>query len=316
MIRAVFHHACDPWLRDRLAATVDADVRIDIVEGASGSELDRALAQADVLMHVLHPVTEAMMARAPALKLIQKIGVGLDAIDLAAAENRGIAVCNMPGTNTQAVVELTLGLMLSVLRRIPELDHRLRDKGGWELPTGAQGLFGEISGKVVGLVGYGHVARRLEVVLDALGAREILIHTRNPVRPSIGRSVSRQEVLERSDILSLHIPDSAETHNWLDAGALALMKPGAILVNTARGGLVDEAALIDALATGHLAGAGLDVYATEPLTANAAILAAPNVVALPHVAWLTRETLGRSLVAARENIRRLADGRELCNRLV
>ena len=312
-MHVVFHHPCGDWLRAQLARLEHDRCTVEVVADARGPAADRALEKADVLLHVLHPVTGAMMSGAPNLKLIQKIGVGLDAIDLEAARARQIAVCNMPGTNTQAVVELTLGLMLSVLRGIPALDEQLRRQGIWVMPPSAQGQFGEISGKVVGLVGYGHVARRLEVVLDALGAT-VLIHGRTPVSPAIGTYADREALLQQSDIVSLHMPETAETKNWLDAEAIARMKPGAIVINTARGGLIDEAALAAALRDGRISGAGLDVFANEPVDPGAAILSAPNVVALPHVAWLTRDTLRRSLSAARENIARLLDGRELLDR--
>jgi len=312
-MRAVFHHPCGPWLEQRIAAVIGDIATVADVPDASGAAFDRALAQADVLLHVLHPVTAAMMERAPNLRLIQKIGVGLDAIDLAAAQQRGIAVCNMPGTNTQAVVELTLGLMLSVLRGLPGLDNHLRAQGGWALPLSAQGRFAEIAGKTVGLVGHGQVARRLAVVLEALGA-EVLIVARSEIVPPDSRQVGKAELLARADILSLHIPETPETRLWLDAPAIAAMKPGAVVINTARGGLVDEAALSAALASGHLAGAGLDVFAQEPLAPQAAIRTAPGIVATPHIAWLTRETLERSLGVARDNIERLADGRPLVHR--
>ena len=315
MINAVFHHPCGQWLQARIAALQSDTLRIEIVPDAAGRDVIAAMAKADILLHVLHPVSQETLDAAPGLKLIQKIGVGLDAIDLDAAKARGIAVCNMPGTNTQAVVELTLGLMLSVLRGIPKLDHRLRETGEWALSPSAQGQFGEIAGKVVGLVGYGHVARRLAVVLGALGA-EVLITARRPIRPETGSYATKEELLERANIVSLHIPETPETRHWLDAEAIARLKPGAVVINTARGGLVDEVALTNALRSGHLAGAGLDVFACEPLPAGASILAAPNVVALPHVAWLTRETLDRSLVAACENIGRLVDGLPLRNRHV
>lgn len=314
-MRALFHHPSGPWLRQQLAALESDQLAIEIVAEAGGPDLEETLAKSDVLLHVLHPVSAAMMARAPNLQLIQKIGVGLDAIDLEAARARKIAVCNMPGTNTQAVVELTLGLMLSVLRGIPALDDQLRRRGTWALPPSAQGQFGEISGKVVGLVGYGHVARRLEVVLDALGAT-VLIHSRTAFSPAIGTCAPRHVLLAQSDIISLHVPETVETRNWLDAKAIDQMKPGAVVINTARGRLIDEKAMIAALKSGHLAGAGLDVFAQEPLDRGSAILSAPNVVALPHVAWLTRETLQRSLDAARENITRLRQGYALLNRHV
>lgn len=314
MMRAVFHHPCNDWLRERIAASVPNGIAIDIVEEAEGPHLDRALTHADMLLHVLHPVTDAMMARAPRLSLIQKVGVGLDAVDLAAAKARGIAVCNMPGTNSQAVAELTLGLMLAVLRRVPALDHRLRTEGRWDLPEGAQGLFGEISGKVVGLVGYGEVSRRLEPVLHALGVRDILICTRSAARPRHGRLASKRSVIENADIISLHLPGTDATRGWLDADAISRTKRGAVIVNTSRGSVIDEAALAAALWAGHLGGAGLDVYAQEPLPSGADILSAPNVVTLPHVAWLTRDTLDRSLAVATENASRLLAGAPLLNR--
>jgi phosphoglycerate dehydrogenase-like enzyme len=314
VMRAVFHHPCDAWLRERIATFAGEGVSIEIVEEAAGGPVDRALEGADVLLHVLHPVTREMMGRATGLKLIQKIGVGLDAIDLDAARDRGIAVCNMPGTNSQAVAELALGLMLAVLRGIPKMDHRLRCEGRWDLPGGAQGSFGEIGGKVIGLVGYGEVARRLEPVLHALGAREILICTRGDATPAVGRRVSKSELLDRADILSLHLPGTEESRHWLDATAISAMKAGAVVVNTSRGTVIDENALADALHSGRLGGAGLDVYAEEPPSPGAAILSAPNVVALPHIAWLTRDTLDRSLAVASENIARLSAGKPLLHR--
>lgn len=315
MMRAVFHHPCGPWLQERIAGLQSDTLNIDIVPDAAGAELERSLADAEILLHVLHPVTDEMMAAAPGLKLVQKIGVGLDAIDLDAAKARNIAVCNMPGTNTQAVVELTLGLMLSVLRAIPALDRQLQQQRQWSLPLSAQAKFGEISGKAVGLVGYGKVAQRLAIVLEALGA-EVLINTRGPVSPAIGSWVEKNELLEKADIISLHIPETPDTRHWFDANAFARLKPGAILVNTARGALIDEIAMADALHSGRLAGAGLDVFANEPLSANDPVLSAPNIIATPHIAWLTRETLQRSLTAAIDNINRLASGKDLHNRHV
>lgn len=313
-MRALFHHPCGEWLRERLEALAADGLQVEIVAEADGPALRDALSRAEVLLHVLHPVTAPMMDAAPDLALIQKIGVGLDAIDREAARARGIAVCNMPGTNTGAVVEATLGLMLSVLRRIPEQDARLRaGAGGWALPPSAQGAFGEIAGRTVALVGYGAVARRLARVLAALGA-EVIVVSRRPIADPAVTRVDKDEALARADILSLHVPDAPETRGWLDAGAFARMKPGAVVINTARGTLVDEAALIDALGSGRLAGAGLDVFAAEPLPPDAPILSAPNTVVQPHLAWLTRETFERSLAAVLRNIEALRTGAPLANR--
>lgn len=314
-MRAVFHHSCGPWLRYHLDALKHSSLKVDIITEASGLSLDRALAHADVLLHVLHPVTAAMMDAAPRLRLIQKIGVGLDMIDLAAARERDIAVCNMLGTNTQAVAEATLGLMLAVLRQIPALDARLRNTGVWNLPPEAQGTFGEIGGKTVGLVGFGAVARRLAGILSATGAT-VIATSRHPFEDEAVRRVDKVELLERSDIVSLHVPAMPETRNWLDSDAITRMKRGAVLINTARGSLVDEAALVDALQNGHLSGAGLDVFSVEPLPRDAPILSMPNVVVQPHLAWLTRETFMRSLDAIQRNVDALRKGQPLENRYV
>lgn len=315
LMKAVFHHPAGPWLTERLAAPGEGAHRFTVVAEADGPALDAALGDAEVLLHVLHPVTEAMMAGAPRLRLVQKIGVGLDAIDRHAARARGIAVCNMPGTNTAAVAEMTLGLMLSVLRRIGEQDHAIRRERGWALGAEARETFGEIAGRTVGLVGYGAVARRLATVLRALGAEVIVTARREIEDEGEGvRRVDKAALLAEADIVSLHIPETPDTRGWLDAAAIARMKPGAIVINTARGGLVDEPALVAALESGHLAGAGLDVFGAEPPAPDAPIRTAPNVTATAHTAWLTRETLERSLAVAIENMNRLANGEPLVNR--
>lgn len=317
-MEAVFHHPAGPWLAARIAALSEGPHRIEVVDEPDGPALDAALRHADVLLHVLHPVSDELMARAPGLKLIHKVGVGLDAIDLEAARRRGIAVCNMPGTNTAAVAEMTLGLMLAVLRGIARQSHEIGANGGWALPPQVRDGFGEIAGRTVGLVGYGAVARRLAGALTALGAEVIVTARRAPAeaQTSDAQWVDKETLLARSDIVSLHIPETPETRGWLGADAIARMKPGAILVNTARGALVDEPALIAALASGHLAGAGLDVMSAEPPPPDAPIRTAPNVTLTAHTAWLTRETLDRSLAVALDNMDRLARGAELLHRHV
>ena len=273
----------------------------------------RELADAQVLLHVLAPVTAAVMAQAPGLRLVQKIGVGVDAIDLAAARGRGIAACNMPGTNTQAVVELTLGLMLATLRRIVPVDRETRGGRGWPLEAGLLEGAGEISGRTVGLVGYGAVPRRLAPVLQALGA-EVIAHDPMQNEGEVPL-VALDELLRRADIVSLHAPLTADTRGLIGAAAIATMKPGAIVINTARGPLIDEPALVDALRSGRIAAAGLDVFPEEPPRADSALLRLPNVVVTPHIAWLTEETWRRSLLVVAENCRRLAAGEALLHRV-
>ena len=239
----------------------------------------------------------------------------MNTIDLDACKAAGAAVANMPGVNSQAVAEMTLALMLSVLRRLSYLDPLTRRGEGWapdpDLIDGA----GEIAGRTVGFVGYGASASRLGAALEALGAQ--VIYTARSAKPGLaGRFVSLTSLLADADIVSLHVPLTLETRGLIGAEAIAAMRPGAILINTARGELVDEAALAVALASGRLRGAGLDVFVQEPVDPANPLLALPNVVVAPHMAWLTPETLDRSLAVAFENCRRLAAGAPLLNRIV
>ena len=285
------------------------------VDEADEAAFAREIADAEVLLHVLKPVTAAMMDQAPGLRLIQKLGVGVNTIDLEAARSRGIAVANMPGTNSQAVAEMTLALMFAALRRLTYFDPLVRAGDGWRPDLGVIDSVGEVAGRTVGFLGYGGVPTRLAPVLKALGA-DVVYTARSPKPDAVGRAVDFETLLAEADILSLHAPLTDQTRRILDAGALARMKPGAILINTARGELVDEAALAEALAAGRLAAAGLDVFETEPVDPSAPLFALPNVVLAPHAAWLTPETLGRSLDVAFDNCRRLRAGDPLVNRVV
>jgi phosphoglycerate dehydrogenase-like enzyme len=271
---------------------------------------------AEVLWHCLRPVTAETIAGAPRLRLIQKIGVGLNTIDLEAARARGIAVCNMPGTNSRAVAEMTLLLMLAALRRLPAVDRATREGQGWVTGPALQDHYAELGGKTVGLVGFGAVPAILTPILQAMGAR--VLYTARKQRPeSTAEWRTLPALLAEADIVSMHVPDTPETHGIIDAAAIARMKPGAIFVNTARGGLVDEAALVAALKSGHLRAAGLDVFAEEPVRAvGNPLLALDNVALAPHLAWLTIETFDRSLAVAVENCRRLGRGETLLHRVV
>ncbi|QKR99394.1 hydroxyacid dehydrogenase [Sphingomonas sp. CL5.1] len=266
---------------------------------------------AEVLLHVLAPVTAEAIAASPSLRLIQKLGVGVNTIALEAAKARGIAVCNMPGVNAQAVAECALTLLLAVLRRTVSLDAATR-AGRWAVPSDVLDDMGEIAGRTIGLVGMGNSAERLARALEALGAT-VIFTARAPRGNARRRQVALPELLAEADVVSLHVPLTDETANMVDPLA---MKRGAVLINVARGGLVNEARLAEALRSGHLRGAGLDVFATEPVDRADPLLALPNVVVSPHVAWQTPETLGRSLAAAAENVRRLAAGEPLLNQVI
>ena len=316
MRHVLFHYQASPALARRLGALASREgLAVEAVAPGDGAALAAALPRAEVLWHVLEPVTAAMIAAAPRLMLVQKIGVGVNTIGLAAAKARGIAVCNMPGTNSRAVAELTLALLLACLRRVPALDAATRSGLGWGRPADEMDRFGEVGGRTVGLVGYGAVPRLLAPVLRAMGA-EVFYWTRTPSAEAPDAWRPLPDLLATSDVVSLHLPLAPGTERLIDRAALARMRPGSILVNTARGGLVDEEALMEALRGGRLAAAGLDVFADEPLPAGGhPLLALDNVVLTPHVAWLTPETLERSLVVAVENCRRLAAGGSLLNRV-
>lgn len=314
MQRVLFHHEASPGLRARLAALAGRGLEVVVVPAADRAGLLAALPATEVLWHVLEPVTAAMLEEAPRLRLVQKIGVGVNTIDLEACRARGIAVCNMPGTNSRAVAEATLALLLAVLRRIAWLDRETRAGRGWALPEDLADRLGELGGRRVGLVGMGAVPRLLAPVLAALGA-EPVYWSRRELPDAPARFLPLDELLATSDVVSLHLPLTPETSGFLSAERIARMKRGAVLINTARGGLVDEAALLAALESGHLLGAGLDVFAREPVPADHPLLARPDVVVMPHLAWLTPETLERSLAVAVENCRRLAAGRELLHRV-
>jgi phosphoglycerate dehydrogenase-like enzyme len=310
MIRVVFHNSAGPDLAARLAAIPNLD--ITICPETDDALLMRLLPECDVLWHVLKPCTATMIAAAPRLKLIQKIGVGVNTIDVAAATASGIPVCNLPGTNSQAVAEMALALMLATIRRIPRFDDGLR-KGVWSDPPLQDGI-GELSGRTVGLVGYGSIPRRLAPVLNALGCR-VIYTARNLVADAVGEYRPFDALLTESDIVSLHVPLSDATDRMIGAEAMARMKPGAILINTARGGLVDQPALVAALRAGHLGGAGLDVYTAEPPDFSDPLFTLPNVVATPHIAWITTGTFNRSFAIAAQNSHKAVQGGELMHRV-
>ncbi len=310
-MNVVFHYAAGPGLAAQLAAL--PGLAVTICPEPDEAALARALPEMEVLWHVLKPCTAAMIAAAPRLRLIQKIGVGVNTIDLDAARARSIPVCNLPGTNSQAVAEMALLLMLACLRRLPQADAALR-AGHWSTDPATQDSLGELAGRTVGLVGYGAVPRLLAPILAAMGCR-VLHATRAEVADAVGDRTDLPSLLAQSDVVSLHVPLTPETTHLIDAAALACMKPGAILINTARGGLVDQAALVDALRAGRLAAAGLDVFESEPAPPDNPLLALPNVVVAPHIAWMTTGTFARSLAVAAENCRRLATGENLLHRV-
>jgi phosphoglycerate dehydrogenase-like enzyme len=205
--------------------------------------------------------------------------------------------------------------MLAVLRQIRWFDEDVRMHRGWRWPAARQDRLREIHGSTIGLVGMGGVPRILAPQIAALGGR-VIYHARAPKEDLPYAFKSLDALLAESDIVSLHVPLTEATRSMIDEGRLASMRPGSVLINTSRGALVDEPALIAALDTGHLGGAGLDVFAEEPLPETHPLFGHSDVVLTPHVAWLTRETLERSVEVAVENCRRLENDQPLLHRVV
>ncbi|BBX12479.1 MULTISPECIES: 2-hydroxyacid dehydrogenase [Mycobacteriaceae] len=268
----------------------------------------RELADAEVIWHVLRPLSGEDLRGGPRLRLVQKFGVGINTIDVGAATECGIAVANMPGANAASVAEGAVLLMLAVLRRLMSLDRSTRQGSGWPTDPDLGERCRDIGGCTVGLVGYGSIARRVAGIVSAMGANVLHTSTRDDGRPG-WRSLP--ELLAEADVVSLHVPLTAATEGLIDRAGLARMKPGAVLVNTARGTVVDETALTEALASGRLGGAGLDVFAVEPVSPDNPLLGLDNVVLTPHVSWYTADTMQRYLSAAVDNCRRLRDGQPL-----
>lgn len=294
---------------DFLAAEADwLDVRW-CAEEDDGS-FYRELPDAEVIWHVLRPLSGEDLRNGRRLRLVHKLGAGVNTIDVKAATECGIAVANMPGANAPSVAEGTVLLMLAALRRLTALDRAVRDGRGWPADPQLGETVRDLGGCTVGLVGYGNIAKRVGEIVAAMGATVLHTSTRDDGRPD-WRPLP--VLLATCDIVSLHLPLTPDTHHLLDAEALAGMKPNAVLVNSSRGAVVDETALVDALTDGRLAAAGLDVFEVEPIAPDNPLLGLDNVVLSPHVTWYTVDTMRRYLVQAVANCRRLRDGQPLAN---
>jgi len=265
---------------------------------------------ADGLMIRLTRITAADLARAKRLKAVVKQGVGVDNIDLAAARDKGVVVCNTPGVNADAVAELTLGLTLAVARRVAETDRRVRIDGTIDR---ARFLGLELGGKTVGVIGMGNIGTRTaRLFRAAFGARILAYDPYVPAGhwPDIPheRLASLDEMWPQVDVVTPHVPLTAETRHIIGRAGIARMKPTAIVVNAARGGVVDEQALHDALKAGKIFGAGLDVFEAEPPTNRDPLIGLPNVVATPHAGGGTLETQAKSSIAVAETLLAVLDG--------
>jgi D-3-phosphoglycerate dehydrogenase len=282
-----------------MSQEMDEDRLIRLLEGVSGA-----------IVGVV-PMTARVMENAPGLKVVSMHGVGVDHIDLSAAARLGIVIANCPGANDQAVADLTVGLMIAAARSLPRLDRELRH-GGWGRHKGS-----ELWDKTLGLIGFGRIGRG--VAKRALGF-DMQVTVYDPyidagqVRMGGVELVDLEDVITRSDFISLHSPLTPETRHMIGEAQFQRMKKNAYLINTARGGLVDEDALYTALLEKSIAGAALDVFADEPPT-NCPLLTLDNVVVTPHIGAHTREAIERMGVMAAENVVRTLQGGQPHNRV-
>lgn len=254
---------------------------------------NKALVPADVIDQI------------PGLEYIGVMATGINIVDVAAAKARGITVTNVPGYSTNSVAQIVFSLIFELAGRVGETAQTVRE-GRWAAsPDFCYTLspWTELAGKTLGIVGFGAIGAAVAKIADALEMR-VLVHSRSEKpSPVPVEWTSLDRVLEESDVISLHCPLTPQTEKMINAGSLALMKPGARLINTGRGPLIDEAAVADALTSGHLGGFGADVLSKEPPPASNPLLAAPRAVITPHIAWASIEARRRLMGEICENLR-------------
>jgi glyoxylate reductase len=293
-----------PIATELLAPHVDV-IAHPTEHGRTEDDLITLLAEADAAIVLLQdPITRRVLEATPNLRCVSNFAVGYNNIDIDAARELGVTVTNTPGVLTEATADLTMALILSITRRIVEGDAEMRATGRceWE-PLKLLGA--SLQGKRLGVVGMGRIGSAVAIRARAFGLDVVGIRRAEPL----------EELLATSDIVSLHAPLSRETHHIIDAAALARMKPGSYLVNTSRGALVDEEALCDALESGHLRGAALDVYEHEP-SVNPRLLALRNVVIVPHIGSATEEARSAMARIAAMNVLLFLKGGEPLHRVV
>ncbi len=293
---------CDPIHKDGIERLKRAGFTVDVKPKVSNEELKRLVSTYDVLVvRSRTAVTAEVIGRGRRLKAIGRAGVGLDNIDINAAKKRNIAVFNSPEAPTEAVAELTIGLLISLARRLPYADHTMKE-GQWA----KQQLKGwQLEGKTLGILGLGNIGKKVAKIAKALGMK-ILITTRTPPDPKLltelaGESVPLRELLTRSDVVTIHAPSTRQTRHMIGKEELHLMKDGSYLINTARGPIVDEDALVDALRSGKLAGAALDVYTVEP-PKDLNLVTLRNVICTPHIGGQTEESQMRATTIIADKI--------------
>jgi D-3-phosphoglycerate dehydrogenase len=299
------------WIADEAMAILNQVAQVVYPRDPSDQALRAEIADADVLVVSFYPrVDRELLEAAPRLKQIARLGVGMDNIDLPAATERGILVTNTPDLTADAVAEFTMTLLLSLAKHIPQCDRAVREDR-WPERLDIIRVNRELNGKTHGIVGLGKIGRRVAVRCQAFGMR-VIYHKRNrdlELERTLGVDyVPLNTLLAESDSISLHVPLTAETKNMFDRTQFKAMKKGAFLINQARGKVVNEAALIEALKEGQIAGYATDVYEKEPPDRDWELLRLRNVVVTPHVGGGTIESRTRACVALAEDMARVLRG--------
>lgn len=254
------------------------------------AELHSLIGTADAAVAGVEVYDAEALGQAPNLRIISRLGVGLDNVDLPAARARGVEVVNVPGGNAAAVAELALGFILGLLRQLPQMDDAAR-AGRWDRYVGR-----ELAGKSVGLLGFGAIA---QLLARRLSGFDLTITAYDPYGDPVKAEglgvelVSLDQAVVDADIVSVHVPHLPATHHLVDDELIARMRPGTLLINTSRGGLVDEAALVRGLESGRIAGAGLDVFEVEPVDPKNPLFSHPSVITAPHAGADTLEAYDR-----------------------
>ncbi len=281
---------CDPTAPEAVAAMREAGIEVDVRDDITPEDLETVIADYDAMVvRSRTKVREPLIDKASNLKLIVRGGVGLDNIDVAYAESKGVEVRNTPSASSNSVAELTVGYLLSLVRQVPQVTASMKD-GKWEKKAYSKGV--ELAGKTLGLIGLGRIGGMTGQKANALGM-DVLFYRRTPTEVDYAAQVSLDELFARSDFISLHVPHTPETHYIVGADAFEKMKDGVYIVNCGRGGTLDEAALYDAIKSGKVAGAALDVYEDEKEERGRRFMDLPQVIGSPHIGAGTAEAKAR-----------------------
>ena len=283
---------------------------LTVYERTARDEVVSRIKDAEIVFLNKTPVDASVFEQCKKLRMIGVLATGYNIVDIAAAKAHGVTVCNVPGYSTGAVAQMTFALLLEMTQHVGEHSQAVHagqwqscpDFCFWNAPLT------ELAGKTLGIVGYGAIGQAVGRIAQAFGMQLLVTARHEKPVPEGAAFVTLEELLTRADVVTLHCPQTAENLHMIDAAALAKLKEGVLLLNTARGGLIDEQAVADALKSGKLAGYGADVVSKEPIAADNPLLTAPNCYLTPHIAWAPKEARLRLHHIAAENLRAFLNG--------